>query len=80
MSEKEIKDDSEGFGLEGTRRVELPFTRLDEIQILPMEDGCGADQEFHLECAKFEMSFQHPKESQLCEPRILVQAGVFILN
>lgn len=45
-----------------------------------MEDGCGADQEFHLECAKFEMSFQHPKESQLCEPRILVQAGVFILN
>lgn len=52
--------------------MELPFTILDETEILPMEEGCGADQEFHLECAKFVMSFQHPKESRLCEPRILV--------
>ena len=63
-----------------TQLKRLSSSRLDEIQILPMEEGCGADQEFHLERAKFEMSFQHPKESRLCEPRILVQAGVFSLK
>lgn len=45
--------------------MELPFARLDEKQILLVEEGCGADPEFHLERVKFEMPFRHPEKSCL---------------